>query len=96
MKVLENKKTELPLSGNEKATYADIVKVVVNTPTKEGLAIADIKSRLAILEQAEKNQNTLSFENTDAMYLQGLVRNFRWTVAHKDIVTFVDDVERMK
>lgn len=102
MKVLENKSTEITAQATEQTTvllkYADLIKIVCNTPMQGGFGITDIKSRIAILAACENIEADaeILLENTDAAYLQTTIKNMKWSFFHKDLVTFTEDVEKMK
>ena len=102
MKVLENKSTEITAQATEQTTvllkYADLIKIVCNTPIQGGFGIPDIKARIAILAACDSitPEKDILLENADTTYLQGIVKSMKWSFFHKDIITFTEDVEKMK
>jgi len=103
MKSIINKQTEIKAvieQGSEPAllTYADLISLVCNTMVQGGYSISDIRSRIAIIEACKglKPDEKIKLENMDATYLQNAIRNQKWFMSHKDIITFVEDIERMK
>ncbi len=103
MKVIVNKQTDIKAvidQGGEPIllTYSDLIKLVCNTMIQGGYSISDIKSRIAITSACDgvKPGKEIKLESSDATYLQSAIKNQKWFMSHKDILGFVDDVEKMK
>lgn len=100
MKQLILKATSLK-GGETNATYADFIRVVVNTPPREGMNAQEIKDRLRILQALDAlpkdAEPVLSLEDADASKLQGLVGSYsHWSIVHEAIQNFTNDVANMK
>jgi len=95
MKTLANKTTELAKDAESKMTYADLVKVCVNQPPKDGFTAEEMRSRFRLIDVCDKATDTLDFEDADCSKVKELVDAMKWAVIHKDLITFCEDVKAL-
>jgi hypothetical protein len=99
MSKLTNKITTIKKSSDseEKLDYSFFIIQCINVPPKEGYTVEDMKKRIKISEIAEntKLEEEFDFKAEDLIILKKCVNEMRWAVAHKDIVAFSDDVEKL-
>ena len=95
MKTIQNKTTEIK-NGDKFLTYADMIKIVSESSDQQGISVPEMRSRLQIIDIAEKAKDTIEFE--DAMFAKvlSLSESMKWGVMHKDIVSFQDELEKAK
>jgi len=100
MKEIENKKTSIKNSGadmKEKpfVEYADFIKASINSVVKGGFSIDDIRKRTRILDAVEnQKEGKIILEDADLVTLKGCIKVMKWAFVHKDIIKFVDDIEK--
>lgn len=92
MKKLENKQTEVPVKEGVKATYADLIKIIVDAPRQTGIAISEMRERMKILEALEKG---LEFEDSQVELLKKLSSEMLWGAFHKDFLMLADDIQNL-
>lgn len=96
MKKLENKVTSIDRGKGEGfITFADLIRVVCDQVPQGGLSVSDMRERIRILSVIEEDGDTFDFEDADAIALKRLTTEMRWSVISKDIIMFVEDVERL-
>jgi len=97
MKTIENKQTQI-LKDKEsgKATYADLIGIVINAPQQGGYDLNDIESRLSIKKVCDSANGTIELEDGHFRYLKTLVSKARWQILHEDVLSFVADINAVK
>jgi hypothetical protein len=101
MKTITNKTTEIVFSEQDltKMTYFDLIKLIVNQPTPGGFDVEQMRQRLnlwGIFDTALLNKaDTVELALKDFPAVKELVSNFRWKVAHKDAIDFVDYINSL-
>ena len=105
MKEIEIKKTSIKsniikdagdtMKKKEYVDYADFIKVCVNHIVKGGFSTDEIRKRSRILEalDAEKDGKII-LEDADFVTLKNCIKVMQWGFMHKDIINFVDDIEK--
>lgn len=97
MKTLANKQTEISNGKDGKITYADLTRICVNNIEK-GLGAEDMRKRISIIEAVEKAEEDgadILLEDEHAKTLKVCANSAKFTVIHKDIVGFMDDVNKL-
>lgn len=81
-----------------KISSVDLLKQAVNSPSKNGYSISEMKQRLRLLDIIEKADNekseTIEFEDADFKTVSDLVRDTKWTVLSKAVIKFSDEFEK--
>jgi hypothetical protein len=96
MKTISNKTTELTAaSGEGKATYAELIKICLDNPPKEGFDLKSLRDRNRIEDALTKANGTIKLEDADAENLKPIVESMRWGARHKDIMLFCEEVKNM-
>lgn len=74
--------------------YAAMIRVIIQSPTnpQQGLTVEEIRKSVRVLEALDKAKGKLELEDADYDVLKTKVENFRFGLAHKDILTFIDDI----
>lgn len=86
LKVLDEK------DQKDRLSYKEILLTMLKTPqSKEGLTIDDIRQSVKIMEKLEAAKDSIKLEDAEYLYLQNKIKNFKWAIAHKNIVQFIDD-----
>lgn len=93
MKKLENKTTEIA-NGEEKLTYAGLLKIVLMVTPQGGYSLTDMKTRLKLTDLLEKANGEIELEDADYTYLKPLLSNMKWGVVNKGIIELCDDFEK--
>jgi len=106
MKKLENKTTEIEAlieegnqySGVKKMLYSDLIIAALKSPRQEGYNYDELKSRFRIIDIMEpsKEGDIIELEDSDAAFLQPIMKNFPWRAVDKDLITMTDDILAMK
>ncbi|MCV0426194.1 MAG: hypothetical protein K5905_12025 [Roseibium sp.] len=72
--------------------YADVVENVAKVSPQGGMDLAQMRRHMRILDQLEAADGVLVLEDNDHVLLSKLVKEHRWGVVDKNVVTFCDDV----
>lgn len=99
MKEFEVKTTELK-GENGLLNYADLVRMVLNNPPKDGFSPEEMSARLDVLKKfkdikvtgKERKPVTVSLENAECSKLADCSRNMRWNTVSEDLKRFSDYV----
>ena len=97
MKIIELK----VLGEKDKVGYVDykaLIKTIVQIPSdpRQGLNIDEVKKSVRVLDALEEAKDKLTLEDADYNLLRTKVNAFKFSYAHKNIVTFADDITGAK
>jgi len=97
MKTLKNKTTAIIKEAGkaETLTFADLAIFCVNTMPQGGVDVSEMRNRIALLDSLEKAKETIKIEATPAETLKSCVTSMKWAFMHKDLVSFIEAVEKM-
>jgi len=95
MKKIENKQTEIPEGKDKYASYFDLIKFVINK-TEKGFTVNDIRSRLKITDAIEENDKEIAIDDAEYNVIVTAFDDFKWGIAHKDLVEFADYIKGIK
>lgn len=95
MKKLENKTTEIQRDENSKTTYADFCKVCINVMPQGGLDVIQMKTRLDIVTALDSANGSIELTTEQVDTLKECVKDMRWAIMHKDLVEFIEAVEKL-
>lgn len=91
MRRLTNKKAD------EKTTYSDLLKVIINSVPQQGLTIGEQRDRIKLLNKVEAEaEEDMLLEEAEANQLKAMVSEHKWAIVSKELVVFGDDVENME
>lgn len=94
MKTIENKKTSILIAENKTASYADLIKLIINNPGREGFDLKAIKQRLEIISNIETaKDDKIEIENANIELIKKLVDEYKWATIHKEIVEFIEYIK---
>ena len=90
-KVIELKKLG---KDNELIDYAALIRMITQLPTdpRQGLTVEDIRKAVRILDALDKAKGKLELEDADYEVLKTKVENYKFGFAHKNLLTFIDDI----
>lgn len=100
MKTFENKETEIT-QGNEDGSktnlgYANLAMVGLNTPPQGGWTPTEMRERINVLAKLDAPLGT-KIKLEDAEFnLVVACSNVKWQFMHKDVVAFIDYLEKLK
>ena len=100
MKEIENKITSIKNSGENKeekpfVEYSDFIKGCVNNIGKSGFSSDDIRKRARILDALDNQKDgKILLEDADLITLKGCIKIMQWAFMHRDILKFVDYIEK--
>ena len=91
------KTIELKILGNEKSgkfNYSELIRAIIQSPTnpQQGLTVEDVRKAVRVLDALDIAKDKLELEDADYEVLKTKVENFKFGIAHKNIVTFIDDI----
>lgn len=94
---LKDIKTVIEIDANEtKMWFSDFMILCVNTPPEGGFDGNTMRTRLSIIDSIEEGkQKTMKFSNDHVHAIKQAVEQFKWVQLHKDILAFIDAVEKM-
>ncbi len=100
MKTLLNKQFELVSHKDEKGVDVkfqtkDFAKVCVNNPKEGGFTPDEMKKRIRLIDLFEEEKKEYQVEDADLQELKTCVSSMKWAIAHKDIVSFSEDIENL-
>ena len=87
---IENKQTDILFTEDTKATYANLIKILINQPLREGLTVAQIRRDFQILDASEKAEDFIELSDENLKYIAQLAENTQWPIRHNDVVSFSD------
>jgi hypothetical protein len=108
MKQFKNQATEVAIPDEEKstpkkyvpkdATYADLALICVRAPKEGGFGVEEMRKRFRIIEALDGlgPNASVKLEDQDAAHLTEICTEFKWNLMHKDIITFIDYVGKLK
>lgn len=96
MKVLQNKTLEVTDTDGTKISYKTLARMVMRQSAAKGVTCEEMRKRLKIHEELDKDGEDLRFEDDYAKMLQDLVKQMRWPEDRTEFLQFCDDVAAMK
>jgi len=92
----KNKKTEIKNGEDDFITFKDLAEACLNVTPEGGLNVSDMKNRLNVLAQLDKSNGTIKITGSaEEETLKQYVASMKWRIMHKDVVEFVEAVEKM-
>lgn len=95
MKTVENKTTEIKVSEEESLTYADLLKICIDKPLREGITLDEMRRDLKILGVIKDAKDVLEFEDDDFKVVKEAVATSKWAVRHADLLDFASYIESL-
>lgn len=99
MKVLQNQSlTILAEDLPENPNYGTLIRILMKPVAGQSYDLNDIESRLRVgkVLDAIKSNEDIQLEDSDAKYLQNLVKGYRWGIIHQDILDFSNAIANLK
>jgi hypothetical protein len=90
-------KTAIELDANEtKMWFSDFMILCINTPPEGGFKADEMRTRLAIIDAIkEGKEKSMNFPDDHVRVIKKAVETYSWLQMHKDILAFLDAVEKM-
>jgi hypothetical protein len=95
MKSTKNVTTEIRKDENDFVKYSDLAATCINVMPQGGLDVMQMKNRLNVMSQLDKANGTIKLEDAEAETLKTCVKEMKWAIMHKDVVSFVEAIEAM-
>jgi hypothetical protein len=96
MKKLKNVTTQVQKDAENKTTYADLAAVCINVMPQGGLDVSQMKARLDVMTAIENANGNIELATTAQVEtLKDCVKTMRWAIMHKDVVDFIEAVEKL-
>jgi len=96
MKTLSIKELSVKMPGIQQVTTKDLIKAALDSIPDKGYSYDDLKNRQRIEDAIEKSKGgKVEFEDNDAKNLQAMVKATRWTLRHRDILEFCEQIEKL-
>lgn len=73
--------------------YKELIKISINNVPNEGFTVDEMRKRIRILDSMDK-QGDMEFEDADFEIVKQCVNEQRWIKLDKDILTFVDAINK--
>ena len=73
-------------------SYADLIKIALDQPPKDGFTISEIRNRTKILNCLTENSVSLTLEDSDFSILKSCLADCRWRIRSSFIVELYDDI----
>lgn len=89
MKTILNKATDIEY-GSSKVSYFDLCKMSLDIQPEGGFDVTTMRQRIMVADKLVSDEAEL--EDSEYETLKSCIENMKWTMAHKDIVGFVDYV----
>lgn len=91
------KTIELKIIGDKKSgifNYSELIRAIVQSPTnpQQGLTVEDVRKAVRVLDALDKSKGKLELEDADYEILKTKLENFKFGIAHKNLLTFIDDI----
>jgi hypothetical protein len=97
MKSLKNKKTGIIKEAGKPETlsYSELAIFCVNSMPEGGFDVTEMRNRIKILDALDKANGTVKIEDAATETLKACVNSMKWAFMHKDVVSFIEEVEKM-
>lgn len=86
----------IELSDNTQHQTRDVLKLVLEQGSAQGMNLGEMRKRMGILDKLEKANGALELEDAEWQTLKDIYAQHPWRVAHKDLLAIADAIERAK
>ena len=95
---LQLKTFEIEVTGGDpvKLDYKSLIKGALNGVPEGGLAPADMRDRIKLMEKLEDATGTVSLTQEEVDTIYNLAQEQRFGIVHKGFVDYMEDLEKMK
>ena len=95
---LQLKTFEIEVTGGDpvKIDYKSLIKGALNGVPEGGLAPADMRDRIKLMDKLEDATGTVSLSQEEVDTIYDLAKEQRFSVVHKGFVDYMEDLEKMK
>jgi hypothetical protein len=89
---------EIKVTGGDpvKIDYKALMKGALNSVPEGGLAPADMRDRIKLMDKLEDATGTVSLSQEEVDIIYGLAKDQKFGVIHKGFVDYMEDLEKMK
>lgn len=92
---VENKQTALPLNESVNAKYADLLKVVVDQPVKEGVSLSEMSRDLKVINKLQDAEDFVEFTEEEFNLVKQKLALHRWPMRALELVEFGDYINSL-
>lgn len=103
MKTIQNKNTTILVAReggtNSLMDYAEIIKAVMTQQRKpEGYSTEEMRKDFRVIDAIDsvKEKEEIDLEDADFEYFKSKLKTMRWSLQHKDLIQFEDDINEIK
>ena len=95
---LQLKTFEIEVPGRDpiKIEYATLIKGALNGIPEGGLAPADMRERIKLMDKLEEATGTINLSQEEVETIYSLAKDQRFSVVHKGFVDYIEDLEKIK
>ena len=95
MKHIPLKPMQIERFGDSVKSYLDVIRAVVNRPLNQGYEANELRQTVKLLDKIEaaNGSDMLDLEDAEYELFRQKLATFKWTMADKAIVQFLDDME---
>lgn len=96
MKIIKNQQTQI-MNTDKFMHRSDLLKLAtVSPPMDRGISIADMRSRMRILDAIEKaGEKDIELEDADFTAAKRYFETFEWIGPHKDLIELADHLDEL-
>ena len=89
---------EVEITGGDpvKIDYKNLIRGALNSVPEGGLAPADMRDRIKLMDKLEEATGTVSLSQEEAGIIYDLAKDQRFGIIHKGFVDYMEDLEKMK
>jgi len=89
---------EVEVSGGDpvKIEYKVLMKGALNSVPEGGLAPADMRDRIKLMDKLEEATGTVNLTQEEVDIIYGLAKDQRFGIVHKGFVDYMEDLEKVK
>ena len=95
MKTLPNKEIELTIEEDKKWKYSDLFKLCVIQTKEWWFTPLEMKQRMKLIDVADNSKENIEIEDWDYNEAKLCVNNMKWSILHKDITDFTDEINKL-
>lgn len=79
----------------DKFSYKESLIAILSSVPSEGLSVKEVRKSVKALDVLEKSENKVEFEDDIWEHILYIVNKTKYTVVHKNLATFLDDIEKV-
>ena len=93
---LKTFEVEVPGGDPVKIEYKTLRKGALNSVPEGGLAPADMRDRIKLMDKLEEATGTVNLTQEEVDIIYGLAKDQRFSIVDKGFVDYMEDLEKIK